>query len=45
MAAAEAKDKADRVNPGPATAWPRWVRNVNDYERRETSFVEGRRFG
>jgi hypothetical protein len=28
-----------------APAFPRWVRSVNDYTRRETTVVEGSRYG
>ena len=30
---------------GLATAFPRWVRPLADYERRETTIVEGLRYG
>lgn len=37
---------AERVEPGWAAAAPsRWVRPIGDYERRETTIVEGLRYG
>jgi hypothetical protein len=29
------------LDPRPATAFPRWIRPLADYERRETTVVEG----
>jgi hypothetical protein len=31
--------------PEPAAAHARWVRPIGDYERRETTLVEGLRYG
>jgi hypothetical protein len=31
--------------PQPTTAHTPWVRNIKDYERRETTVVEGLRYG
>jgi hypothetical protein len=40
-----AAPKAGRIEPKPETAHPRWVRPIGDYERRETTIVEGQRYG
>jgi hypothetical protein len=40
-----AAPEAERIEPGSAAAPPRWVRPISDYERRETTIVEGLRYG
>ena len=40
-----ATPEAGRIEPGPEAAHPRWVRPIRDYERRETTIVEGLRYG
>ena len=37
--------EAGRIEPQPQAAHPRWVRPIGDYERRETTIVEGLRYG
>jgi hypothetical protein len=40
------KAPAERIEPGSAAAAPsRWIRPIGDYERRETTIVEGLRYG
>ena len=39
-----ATPEADRLEPAPDTP-SRWVRPIGDYERRETTIVEGLRYG
>ena len=36
---------ADDPDPKPAAAYPPWVRNIGEYGRRETTTVEGLRYG
>jgi hypothetical protein len=45
VAAVELKAAAEPKPVKPEGAFPRWVRNVNEYERRETTVVEGLRYG
>jgi hypothetical protein len=33
------------LDPRPIAPFPRWVRPLADYERRETTIVEGLRYG
>jgi hypothetical protein len=33
------------ATPEPKPAAAPWIRNINDYERRETTIVEGLRYG
>ena len=40
-----AAPEADRSDPGPAAAPSRWIRKLSDYEWRETTLVEGTRYG
>ena len=40
-----AAPEAGRIEPEPAAVRAPWVRNINDYERRETTLVEGLRYG
>ena len=40
-----AEQKPERLDPQPAVAHAPWVRPIGDYERRETSIVEGLRYG
>ena len=40
-----AAPEADHIDGGPAAAHPRWLRPLSDYERRETTLVEGTRYG
>ena len=37
--------EVDRIEPGPASTPPRWIRPLADYERKETTIVEGLRYG
>jgi hypothetical protein len=39
-----AVEAAPSVPETPA-AYARWIRNINDYERKETTVVEGLRYG
>jgi hypothetical protein len=38
-----AEPEADRVDPRPATVL--WAKSIASYDRRETTFIEGRRYG
>ena len=40
-----ATPKADRNASGPAAAHPLWLKPISDYERKETTLVEGTRYG
>jgi hypothetical protein len=40
-----AEEKPQRLEPKPAVAHARWIRPIGDYERRETTIVEGLRYG
>jgi hypothetical protein len=40
-----AAPEAGRIEPKPEAAHPRWVRPIGDYEQRETTIVEGLRYG
>jgi hypothetical protein len=40
-----AAPEAGRIEPELEAAHPRWVRPIGDYERRETTIVEGLRYG
>ena len=42
-----ATPEAGRIEPEPEpeAAHPRWIRPIGDYERRETTIVEGLRYG
>lgn len=42
--ATPAAPEAERIEPGSAAA-PRWIRPISDYERCETTIVEGLRYG
>ncbi len=33
------------IEPKPAASHASWVRNIGEYERRETTIVEGPRYG
>jgi hypothetical protein len=37
--------EAGRIEPEPEAAHPRWIRPIGDYDRRETTVVEGLRYG
>ena len=41
----EASDLCQPINSAPATAHSRWVKPLSCYERRETTIVEGLRYG
>ena len=40
-----AAPEADPIEPRPTTAHAPWIRPIGDYERRETTIVEGLRYG
>ena len=40
-----AEEKPELPDPEPAVAHAPWVRPIGDYERRETTLVEGLRYG
>jgi hypothetical protein len=40
-----AEEKPELPDPQPAVAHAPWVRPIRDYERRETTLVEGLRYG
>jgi hypothetical protein len=40
-----AEEKPELLDPRPAVARAPWVRPLGDYERRETTVVEGLRYG
>ena len=40
-----AAPEAGRIEPEPEAAHARWIRPIGDYERRETTVVEGLRYG
>jgi hypothetical protein len=40
-----AEEKPERLDPQLAVAHAPWVRPIGDYERRETTIVEGMRYG
>jgi hypothetical protein len=40
-----AEEKPERLDPQPAVAHAPWIRPIGDYERRETTVVEGLRYG
>jgi hypothetical protein len=40
-----AVEKPERLDPQPAVAHAPWIRPIGDYERRETTVVEGLRYG
>ena len=40
-----ATPEADRIEPEAEASHPRWIRPIGDYERRETTIVEGLRYG
>jgi hypothetical protein len=44
---AEEQPEPERIEPepAPAAAHAPWVRPIGDYERRETTLVEGLRYG
>lgn len=42
---AELEPEPDRVAPELLPMWPPWVRPISDYERKETTVVEGLRYG
>jgi hypothetical protein len=44
-AAATAEPKPKLIDQTPAASHARWVKSILSYERRETSFVEGPRYG
>jgi hypothetical protein len=37
--------KDERRAPEPSPVWPSWIRPISDYERKETTIVEGLRYG
>ena len=45
VAELKATPEPEPVNPKSAGAFPRWVRPLAEYERRETTVVEGLRYG
>ena len=38
-------ERPELVDPKPAAALAPWIRPISDYERRETTLVEGTRYG
>jgi hypothetical protein len=38
-------EKPERPDPQPAVVHTPWVKPIGDYERRETTLVEGLRYG
>jgi hypothetical protein len=40
-----AEPEANLIDQTPAAAHARWIRAIGDYERRETTIVEGPRYG
>ena len=40
-----ATKKPEPLEPGPAVAHTPWIRPLADYERKETTIVEGLRYG
>ncbi len=40
-----AEEKSELADPKPAAAHARWIRPLACYERRETTIVEGLRYG
>jgi hypothetical protein len=40
-----AEEQPEPLEPKPAVAHTRWIRPLADYERRETTVVEGQRYG
>ena len=40
-----AEPEADRIDRGPAAAHAPWLKPLSSYERRETTTVEGLRYG
>jgi hypothetical protein len=40
-----AEGKSELVDPKPPTRHAPWIRPLSDYERRETTIVEGLRYG
>ena len=40
-----AEEKPELPDPEPAVAHAPWIRPIGDYERRETTVVEGLRYG
>jgi hypothetical protein len=40
-----AEEKPELLDPRPAVAHAPWIRLIWDYERRETTIVEGLRYG
>jgi hypothetical protein len=40
-----AEEKPERLDLQPAAAHARWVRPIGDFERKETTIVEGLRYG
>jgi hypothetical protein len=41
----EPESEPERIEPEPAAAHAPWVRPIGDYDRRETTTVEGLRYG
>jgi hypothetical protein len=39
------EETPEPINPVPAASYAPWVRPIGDYERRETTIVEGLRYG
>ena len=40
-----AEQKPERLDPQPAVAHAPWVKSISSYERKETTIVEGLRYG
>jgi hypothetical protein len=45
LTAEEPEPEPEPINPAPAAPYARWIRSINEYVRRETTFTEGNRFG
>jgi len=45
VTAVTAEPEVDRINPQPAAAHSPWIKPLSCYERRETTVVEGLRYG
>jgi hypothetical protein len=45
VTAADLTAEPESNDQTPAAAHPPWVRNIGDYERKQTTIVEGPRYG